>query len=156
MEGGFYQLRMENWEWRITGANWQSQFDSDGLRSNGVRAMNDENPIVKKSFQFAVRVIRCYQYLCQAKKEFVLSKQLLRSGTSIGANIREAQEAQSRKDFLSKMSIALKEASETCYWLELLMATDYLTSDMAKSLYTDSVELRKMLASIVKSTKEKI
>ena len=94
--------------------------------------------------------------LYESKKEFVLSKQLLRSGTSIGANIREAQEAQSKKDFLSKMGIALKEASETCYWLELLMVTDYLTSDEGKSLYSDSVELRKMLSSIVKSTKEKI
>ena len=86
----------------------------------------------------------------------MLSKQLLRSGTSIGANIREAQEAQSKKDFLSKMGIALKEASETCYWLELLMATEYLSSNEAKGLYEDSVELRKMLSSIVKSTKEKI
>lgn len=118
--------------------------------------MNSENLVVKKSFQFAVRIIRCYQHLCQSKKEFVLSKQLLRSGTSIGANIREAQEAQSKKDFLSKMGIALKEASETCYWLELLIATDYLTPDEAESLYADSIELRKMLSSIVKSTKEKI
>lgn len=118
--------------------------------------MSTNNQIVDRSFQFAVRVIRCYQHLCQTKKEFVLSKQLLKSGTSIGANVREAQDAQSKRDFLSKMGIALKEASETCYWLELLRETDYLSETQMKLLYEDSVVIRKMLSSIVKSTKESI
>ena len=88
--------------------------------------MMKENPAVEKSFAFAVRIVRLYKYLCDEKKEFVLSKQLLRSGTSIGANIVEAQQGQSRKDFLSKMNVALKECAETKYWIELLVAADYL------------------------------
>ena len=87
------------------------------------------------------------------KHEYVLSKQLLRSGTSIGANISEAQQGQSRADFVSKMSIALKEAAETKYWLRLLEATDYLTQKEFISLYDDCVEIEKMLTRIVKSSK---
>lgn len=82
---------------------------------------------LEKSMDFAVRIVRLYQYLCREKKEFVMSKQILRSGTSIGANLREAKYAQSTNDFISKNSIALKEVSETEYWLELLFKTDYLT-----------------------------
>ena len=85
-----------------------------------------DNIISTKSFNFAVRIVNLYKYLCNDKKEFVLSKQLLRSGTSIGANVKEAINAQSRNDFLSKMNISLKEAGEAEYWIELLMAAEYL------------------------------
>ena len=88
--------------------------------------MKQENIILNKSFAFSVRIVNLYKYLCSEKKEYVLSKQLLRSGTSIGANVNEAQAAQSKNDFISKMSIASKEARETKYWIELLISTDYL------------------------------
>jgi four helix bundle protein len=109
--------------------------------------------IVKdKSKRFAVRVVRLYQYLTQKKREFVLSKQLLRSGTSIGANVREAERAQSRKDFISKMNIALKEAAESEYWIELLHETDYLSNSEFESISTDCGELNRLLISIVKTS----
>ena len=109
--------------------------------------------IVDKSFDFAVRIVKLYRYLCDEKKEFVLSKQLLRSGTSIGANVSEAEQAQSTPDFISKMSIALKETSETKYWIKLLASTDYLTETESVSILNDCVELEKILVSIVKSSK---
>ena len=105
----------------------------------------------KKSKAFAVRIVRLYRYLCDEKGEYVLSKQLLRSGTSIGANLAEAECAISRKDFLSKVYIALKECVETEYWLELLHETDYLTEQEYKSINTDCEELRKMLSSTTKT-----
>ena len=117
--------------------------------------MADEK-IVDRSFEFAVRIIRCYQFLSSTHKEFVLSKQLLRSGTSIGANVTEAQQAQSKKDFLAKMSIALKEASETKYWNKLLIATGYLTEEKSEGIYRECVIIEKTLSNIVKTTKEKI
>jgi len=86
-----------------------------------------DNVVKNKSFAFAVRVVRLYQFLCEQKKEFVLSKQLLRSGTSVGAMIREAEHAETKNDFKHKMGIAQKEINETIYWLELLKETDYLT-----------------------------
>ena len=92
-----------------------------------------ENILLSKSFKFAVRVVKLYKYLCDDKKEYVLSKQLLRCGTSIGANINEAQDAQSKKDFISKLSISLKEARESKYWIELLKETEYLTCKEADS-----------------------
>ncbi|MCD7803143.1 MAG: four helix bundle protein [Clostridiales bacterium] len=113
-----------------------------------------ENVVVVKSKSFAVRIIRLYQFLTNEKKEYVLSKQLLRSGTSIGANVKEAIRGQSRADFISKMSIALKEASETEYWIELLEETDYLTSTQAESILADCRELLKLLTSIIKSAKK--
>lgn len=109
---------------------------------------------VEKSWQFAIRIVRLYQYLCKMQKEYVLSKQLLRSGTSIGANIHEAQRAQSKKDFTAKMSIASKEAAETEYWLKLLHATDYLTSDEYKSIQADCDELIRLLISITKTARD--
>lgn len=112
-----------------------------------------KNVVLDKSKAFAVRIIRLYQHLCESRKEFVLSKQLLRCGTSIGANVREAQHAQSKKDFLSKMSIALKEAYECEYWLELLMETDYLTSQEFASIKNDCGELNRLLITITKSAK---
>lgn len=96
-----------------------------------------ESIIANKSMDFAVRIVNLYRYLCETKKEYVLSKQLLRCGTSIGANVREAIQAQSRKDFVSKMNIALKEAGETEYWLELLHNTNYLTDDEFQSIAGD-------------------
>lgn len=113
-----------------------------------------DNVIVNKSKNFAIRIIRLYQYLCVEKREFVLSKQLLRSGTSIGANVKEAVRGQSKADFISKMSIALKEASETEYWLELLYETDFLDRTQFDSIYADNQELLKILTSIIKSSKE--
>lgn len=117
--------------------------------------MKADNIILSKSKAFAVRIVRLYQYLCNDKKEFVLSKQLLRSGTSIGANVKEAVRGQSKPDFISKMSIALKEAAETEYWLELLYETDYLDETQFQSIYMDNQELLKILTSIVKSSKER-
>ena len=112
------------------------------------------NVVEEKSFQLAIRTIRLYQYLRSKKKEFVLSKQLLRSGTSVGANVAEAQQAQSRADFLSKINIALKEAAETEYWLRLLRATDYLEEKEFRSIYSDCEQVKKLLVAIVKTTKE--
>ena len=115
--------------------------------------MKTENTIVTKSKAFALRVIKLYKYLCGKKREFVMSKQIMRSGTSIGANVREATRAQSTPDFISKMNIALKEAEETCYWLELLHESEYLDEKAFNSLYSDSMELLKILASIVKTSR---
>ena len=110
--------------------------------------MKTENIVQQKSFAFAIRVVNVYKYLITEKKEFVLSKQLLRSGTSIGANIEESIGGQSDKDFLSKLSIAYKEARETIYWLKLLQATDYLTQQEADSLLNDAEEICKILGKI--------
>ena len=117
--------------------------------------MKENNIILDKSKAFAVRIIKLYKYLCDDKKEFTLSKQLLRSGTSIGANVKEAIRGQSKPDFISKMSIALKEASETEYWIELLYETEYISRTQFKSIYADNQELIKLLMSIVKSSKER-
>ena len=111
------------------------------------------NAIEEKSFQFAVRVVKLCRYLRDEKKEFILSKQLLRAGTSIGANIAESQQAQSRPDFISKLCIALKEASETNYWLRLLRATDYLSETEYRTMIVQCKELERLLTSILKSTK---
>ena len=111
------------------------------------------NPILVKSKAFALRIVRMYQYLSLEKKEFVLSRQILRSGTSIGANVREAQYAQSRKDFISKMSIALKEASETEYWLELLHESGYINDTAFKDIHQECTELVRIITSIVLSGK---
>lgn len=113
-----------------------------------------ENSIlVLKSKAFAIRTINLYKYLCKEKREYILSKQLLRSGTSIGANIREGAFAQSTNDFISKMSIALKEASETEYWLELLHETGYLTDLESQSMKKDCKEILKMLQASVITAK---
>ncbi|MBO4453399.1 MAG: four helix bundle protein [Clostridia bacterium] len=112
------------------------------------------NAVLTKSKSFAIRIIRLNRYLQEQKREYVLSKQLLRSGTSIGANCREAVRAQSALDFVSKLSIALKEAEETEYWLELLYETDFLTKSEFDSIYKEAEELVKLLVSIIKSMKE--
>lgn len=111
----------------------------------------ESNLIANKSKQFAIRIIRLSQYLCTFHQEYTLSKQVLRSGTSIGANVREAVRGQTKADFAAKMNIALKEAAETEYWLELLYETDYLTDAEFKSIYQDCQELNRILTSIVKT-----
>ena len=112
-----------------------------------------ENIIVDKSKAFAQRIINLYKYLCEEKKEFVLSKQVLRSGTSVGANIKEAIRGQSKADFYAKMNIALKEISETEYWLELLHESKYIEETQFESIYQDCQELIKLLVSITKTQK---
>lgn len=110
--------------------------------------------VFDKSKKFAIRIVNLYKYLCDEKKEFVLSKQLLRSGTSIGANISEAICSISKKEFLSKMYIAFKECSESKYWLELLYATGYLTQSEFDSINADCTEIQKLLSSITKTLKD--
>ena len=111
-----------------------------------------KNIIEIKSFNFAVRIVKLNQYLTK-KKEFVLSNQILRSGTSIGANIAEAEQAQSTADFISKMSISLKEVAETKYWLRLLKETKFISQKEFYSIFNDCVEIEKILVSIIKSSK---
>ena len=113
-----------------------------------------DNVVVHKSFKFAIRIVKLYRYLKSEKKEYVLSKQLLRCGTSIGANINEAQEAQSKNDFISKLSISLKEARESKYWIELLKETGYLSEKEALNILDDLIEIVKLLISIIKTTKD--
>ncbi len=113
------------------------------------------NLILDKSINFAIRIVRAYNYLQNEKKEYVMSRQLLKSGTSIGANMKEAVQAQSKKDFLSKTNIALKEASETEFWIELLTKTEYFNKE-DKSLMNDCVEINKILQTIVKTTKKNL
>jgi TIGR02436 family protein len=112
------------------------------------------NVLKEKSFEFAIRIVKLIKYLQEEKKEFVLSKQLLRSGTAIGALVAEAQFGQSRADFLSKMYIALKEANESIYWTELLHATEYLNDSQFQSIYDDSKEILAILISTTKTIKE--
>ena len=109
-----------------------------------------------KSKLFAIRIVNLYKYLCNDKKEYVLSKQILRSSTSIGANVKESIYAQSKLDFISKLSIALKETSETEYWLELLYQTEYINSIQFESIHNDCVELLKLLTAIIKSSKRNL
>ena len=114
-----------------------------------------ENVIREKSFRFAVRIVKLYQYLSEEKREFVMSKQLLRSGTSIGANVREALQGQSKADFTAKMSMSLKEAAESEYWLELLYETGYLTQEEYDSIRLDAGEVSRLLTAIVRSVRTK-
>ncbi|MDH6342139.1 four helix bundle protein [Parabacteroides sp. PFB2-12] len=110
--------------------------------------MKNNNIIQEKSFAFAIRIVNLYKYLCEERKEYILSKQVLRSGTSIGANVEESIGGQSEKDFLSKLSIAYKESRETIYWLKLLLATDYLNQEQADSLLRDVEEICKIIGKI--------
>lgn len=114
------------------------------------------NIVKDKSFAFAVRVVNLYKFLCAEKREFVLSKQLLRSGTAIGALVREAEQAESKADFIHKMAIALKEANETEYWLLLLRETNYLSTFETDSIIADNTELLRLLTSIITSTKKRM
>ena len=115
-----------------------------------------QNIIVVKSKDFAIRIVKLYKYLNENKKEYVLSKQLLKSGTSIGANVKEAIRGQSKPDFYAKMNIALKEASETEYWLEILKETEYIDDISFKSIYADCQEILKILMSITKTQKSDV
>lgn len=115
--------------------------------------MKEENVVLEKSYRFAVRIVRLYQHVSDEKKEYVLSKQVLRSGTSVGANVEEAVGDRSRKDFTAKMGIAYHEARETRYWLRLLRDTDYLTPREAESILKDVEELLKLIASILITTR---
>lgn len=118
--------------------------------------MKNDNVIQIKSYAFAVRIIKVYQFLCYEKKEFVLSKQLLRCGTSVGANVEEAIGAQSQKDFFAKLSISYKEARETHYWLRLLKDTEYISVKQFQSLLNDTEEILKIIGSIKKTIKNNI
>ena len=113
-----------------------------------------ENIIKAKSFSFALRIVKLYQYLREQKKEYVLSKQLLRSGTAVGALIREAEQGESNADFIHKMAIALKEANETDYWIDLLFQASYLDEPAYQSIKTDIIEILKILISIIKTSKK--
>lgn len=112
-----------------------------------------ENLLIEKSINFATRIIKLHQYLIKEKKENIISKQIVRSGTSIGANINEANYGQSKADFISKMHIALKETAETEYWLKLLKSTDYLTEEMCDSLIMDCLEIKRILISSINTAK---
>ena len=113
-----------------------------------------ENILIDKSIAFAARIINLHRYLIKTKKETIISKQIVRSGTSIGANINEANYGQSKADFVSKMHIALKETSETEYWLKLLTMSEYITEDMRQSLLKDCLEIKRILISSINTAKE--
>lgn len=117
--------------------------------------MKTDNVIVEKSKSFALKIIRIYKIVCDDKREFILSKQMLRSGTSIGANVKEAIRGQSKADFYAKLFIALKEASETEYWLELLHESGYLSEENFSSIYPDCQEIIKILVAITKTKNSK-
>ncbi len=114
------------------------------------------NMIVEKSMHFAVRIVRLYQYLCKEKNEYEMARQLLRAGTSIGANIREANVSMTKREFIMKSNIALKEASETEFWIELLYLTDYLTPKQYYSIMSDCQEINRMLTSIIKTSNKNV
>ena len=134
--------------WSVECGVWSVEF---GVWSLECGVMHDEKTIKKKSKLFAVRIVKLYKYLCAEKHEYVLSKQILRSGTSIGANISESECAISRKDFQNKIYTALKECVETIYWLELLYDTDYINNAEYSSLRSDCEEMRKMMSSTTKT-----
>jgi len=115
-----------------------------------------ESIIRVKSFQFAIRIVNMFKFLSEEKKEYIMSKQLLRCGTSIGANCREGVNAQSKADFIHKLSIAQKECSETMYWLELLKATNYINDIENKIIYDDAVEIMKLLTAIIITSKKNV
>lgn len=112
-----------------------------------------ENVLKDKSFRFAIRIVKLYKYLCDEKKEFVLSKQVLRSGTSVGAMVREAEHSESKADFVHKLAIAQKEINETLYWLELMCETEYISTKEFESINLDAVEIIKMITSSIKTAK---
>lgn len=119
-------------------------------------SMKSENAVQQKSYAFALRIVKAYRYLAEEKKEFVLSKQLLRSGTSVGANVEEAIGGQTKKDFFAKLNIAYKEARETMYWLRLLKDSDILNEKESDSLMNDCDELLKIIGTIIKTMKVKL
>jgi len=116
----------------------------------------EKSVLKKKSFDFAIRIVKLFQYLQTEKKEFVLSKQLLRSGTSVGAMVREAEHSESKADFIHKLAIAQKEINETMYWLELLHETEYLSQQQFESLNNDAIENIKLITSSIKTAKSNL
>ena len=128
---------------------------NEELRMKNFNSMKKENIIRDKSYDFALKIVKLYKLLVENKKEFVLSKQLLRSGTSIGANVRESECAQSNADFIHKLSIALKEANETEYWIDLLHYADCLSKSEFLDLKKDIDEILRLLIAIIKTSKEK-
>ena len=124
------------------------------LFTKTIKAMKRENVIREKSFKFAIRIINLYKLLINERKEFILSKQLLRSGTSVGANVRESMNAESNADFVHKLAIAQKECDESCYWLELLSNTGFIHETEFNSINTDALELLKIIRSIILSSKK--
>ena len=116
----------------------------------------NQNVVLEKSKKFAIRIINLYKFLINEKKEFVLSKQILRSGTSVGANVKEAVNAQSRADFISKMYVALKEAGETEYWLELLYKSDYINRNQFENYYNTNEEIIRIITTILKTAKKNL
>ena len=112
-----------------------------------------ENALIDKSIIFAARIIKLHRYLIKTKKETIISKQIVRSGTSIGANINEANYGQSKADFIAKLHIALKETAETEYWLRLLVMSEYITADMGKSLLEDCLEIKRILIASINTAK---
>jgi four helix bundle protein len=121
---------------------------------HNIMKTKEENIIIAKSYSFAVRCVRLYKFLCDERHDYTIGKQLLRSGTSVGANIKEATRGISKADFTAKMSISLKEASESEFWIELLRDTGYITEQQADSMLQDCQELLKLLMSIVKTSKQ--
>jgi len=119
-----------------------------------IRFGGDKGPLNDKSFDFALRIIKLFKYMQTEHREYILSKQILRSGTAIGALVREARFAHSKADFLNKLTVALKEANETKYWLELLWKSEYINSKMYQSIEPDIEELLKLLISSTKTVKE--
>lgn len=115
-----------------------------------------ENILKDKSFRFAIRIVKLYKYLSQEKKEFVLSKQVLRSGSSVGAMVRESEHSESKADFIHKLAIAQKEINETLYWLELLNVTDFMPLESFNSLNNDAIEIIKLITSSIKTAKASI
>lgn len=113
-----------------------------------------ENPLIDKSILFAVRILKLHRHLTSDKKETIISKQIVRSGTSIGANINEANYGQSRADFISKLHIALKEAAETEYWIKLLIMSEIISEDLGNSLLNDCLELKKLLIASINTAKK--
>ena len=125
------------------------------LRDSAARGIGmRENVLIDKSIVFASRIIKLHRYLIKSKKETIISKQIVRSGTSIGANINEANYGQSKADFISKMHIALKETAETEYWLKLLVMSEYISRDMGQSLLSDCLEIKRMLIASINTAKE--
>ena len=115
-----------------------------------------ENLLIDKSISFASGIIKLHQYLIKTQKETIISKQIVRSGTSIGANINEANYGQSKADFISKMHIALKETAETEYWLKLLLISDFITEDMGRSLLNDCLEIKRILIASINTAKDSV
>ena len=143
-EGNNYKLTMENG--KLTMINNYKKINME----------SKPNPVATKSYAFALNIIKTYKFLIEQSKEYVLSKQLLRSGTAIGALIKEAEHAQSKADFLNKMNVALKEANETEYWLVLLKDSDYIKQEQFIPLNNDCKELIRLLISIVKTSKQNL